>query len=226
MSRSMIRRALAAVSVAAGVAATLTVTAGAPASAAGTCSVNIPSRWTISSPYKSIDATLAGNCAPGTQAAWDGFSSQGYEYSLIFDGTRSDLLDVYDDDTLGRWTWRPGDCVSADTTACTQNTRTMDVKVGSWTGLTVTRSGSSVTVTAAAARYSASAGRFVPWAGARGTVQYKAPTATTWTPLKFVNPGSTGRTTFTHTSASPRDYRVIFVDTPVIWGQTSATVRR
>jgi hypothetical protein len=225
MHRSMISRA---VVVLAAAAATLTFTAPLPASAAGSCSVKTPSRWTISSPFKTAAISLAADCSAGTNAVWEAYSSQGWENGLIYEGTRSEYLDMYDDlATLGRWTWRPEGCFSADfTEECTQNTRTMDVRLGGWSGLTATRSGSQVTLTTSAARYAYSVDRFVPWTNVRGTVQYKAPTATTWTGLKYVYPGSNGRYTFTYSSASTRDYRVIFPDTSVIWGHTSATVRR
>ena len=224
MSRPIIRRALAA---AAAVAATLTVGAASPSSAAGTCSVNTPSRWTISSPFKTTTISLAGDCASGTHASWDAYSSHGPEDSLMFDGTRTAYFDMYDLATLGRWTWRPSLCFSADFTAvCTQNTRTMDVRLGGWSGLTATRSGPRVTVSTSAARYAYSLDRFVPWTNVRGTVQYKAPTATTWTRLKYVYPGANGRYAFTYSTPSIRDYRVVFSDTSMIWGHTSSTVRR
>ncbi|WP_374970032.1 hypothetical protein [Terrabacter sp. BE26] len=224
MSRSTLRRAVAGI---AALTATLAVSAAAPASAAGTCSVNTPSRWTISSPFKTTNISLASNCAPGTHAAWQAVTSKGPVDALVFDGTRSEPFDMYDDAPLGRWTWRPGACLSADfSQQCTQNTPIMDVRLGSWSGLTATRSGSKVTITTSAARYAPSADKFVPWTGVRGTVQYKAPTATTWTSLKYVYPASNGRYTFSYTMSSTRDYRVVFPDTTLIWGHTSATVRR
>ncbi|MFM5952190.1 MAG: hypothetical protein ACKOOE_06345 [Micrococcales bacterium] len=227
MSRTILRRALAAVSAVAAVAATLAVTTAAPASAAGTCSVNPPSRWTISSPFKTVNISVASDCAPGTHAAWDAITSKGPVDTLVFDGTRTEPFDMYDDDPLGRWTWRPAGCFSADfSQQCAQNTRTMDVRLGGWSGLTATRSGSRVTVTTSAARYAYSVDKFVPWTNVRGTVQYKAPTASTWTGLKYVYPASNGRYTFTYSTTSTRDYRVVFPDTSVVWGHTSATVRR
>ncbi|GAA2035343.1 hypothetical protein GCM10009740_27820 [Terrabacter terrae] len=227
MSRTILRRALAAVSAVAALATTLAVSTAAPASAAGTCTVNTPTRWTISSPVKTMNVTLASNCAAGTHAIWEAVASKGTVDGVIFDGTRTEPFDVYDDDPLGRWTWRPNTCYNADfTETCTQNTRTMDVRLGGWSGLTATRSGAKVTVTTSAARYAYSLDKFVPWTGVRGTVQYKAPTATTWTSLKYVYPASNGRYTFSYTMSSTRDYRVVFPDTTLIWGHTSATVRR
>lgn len=227
MSRTILRRALAAVSAVAALAAALAVTCAAPASAAGTCSVNTPTRWTVSSPFKTMNVSLASNCAPGTHAIWEAVASSGPVDALIFDGTRSEPFDMYDSDPLGRWTWRPSTCLNADfTESCTQNTRTMDVRLGGWSGLTATRSGSRVTVTTSAARYASSYDRFVPWTNVRGTVQYKSPTSSTWTSLKYVYPASNGRYTFTYTSAGTRDYRVVFPDTSTVWGHTSAAVRR
>ena len=228
MSRTILRRALAAVSAVAALASTLAISSAAPASAAGTCSVNTPTRWTISSPFKTAAISLAGDCATGTHASWDAYAANGLEDFLDYDGTRTEYLDVYDDyATLGRWTWRPGGCFNADFTAeCTQNTRTMDVRLGSWSGLTATRSGSRVTLATSTARYAYTVDKFVPWTNVRGTLQYKAPTGTTWTSLKYVYPASNGRFSYTYTTTSTRDYRVVFPDASVIWGHTSATARR
>jgi len=227
MSRSILRRASSALVAIAAVVASVAVTAAPPASAAGTCSVNTPARWTISSPFKSVVVGLASDCEAGVYASWDAYSSKGFEDILIFDNTRTQYLDMYDDfATLGRWTWRPSVCYTPDYSDCAQNTRAMDVRLGGWSGLTATRSGSNVTLTTSAARYAYTLDKFVPWTNVRGTVQYKAPTATAWTSLKWVYPGSNGRYTFTYSSASTRDYRVVFPDTSVIWGHTSATVRR
>ncbi|MGO4598110.1 hypothetical protein [Terrabacter sp. 2RAF25] len=183
-------------------------------------------RWTISSPFKSAVVSLAGDCAPGVYASWDAYSSRGFEDILIFNNARTAYLDVYDFATLGRWTWRPSSCFLPDFTDCTQNTRTMDVRLGGWSGLTATRLGTRLTLTVSAARYAYSLDKFVPWVNVRGTLQYKAPTAKTWTGLKYVYPGSNGRYSFTYSTSSIRDYRVVFADTPVIWGHTSAAVRR
>ncbi|GAB3876810.1 hypothetical protein [Terrabacter terrigena] len=227
MSRTILRRALAAVSAVAALAATLAVSSAAPASAAGTCSINTPTRWTISSPFKTMTLSLASNCATGTHAAWEAVAGSGPVDLVVFDGTRTEPFDMFDDDPLGRWTWRPLACKDAALVeVCTQNTRTMDVRLGGWSGLTATRSGSKVTLTTSAARYAYSVHKFVPWTGVRGTVQYKAPTATTWTSFKYVYPASNGRYSFTYSMASVRDYRVVFSDTSVVWGHTSATVRR
>ena len=224
MSRTSLRRAVATV---AALGAALAVSAAAPASAAATCSVNAPTRWTISSPFKTTNISLGSDCAAGTHAAWEAVASSGTVDALVYDGTRTEPFDVYDDDPLGRWTWRPADCFSADfSEQCTQNTRTMDVRLGGWSGLTATRSGSKVTLTTSAARYAYSVDKFVPWTNVRGTVQYKSPTSTTWTSLKYVYPASNGRYTFAYTSSSTRDYRVVFPDTTLIWGHTSATLRR
>jgi hypothetical protein len=224
MSRTSLRRAVATV---AALGAALAVSAPAPASAAATCSVNAPTRWTISSPFKTTNISLGSDCAAGTHAAWEAVASSGTVDALVYDGTRTEPFDVYDDDPLGRWTWRPADCFSADfSEQCTQNTRTMDVRLGGWSGLTATRSGSKVTLTTSAARYAYSVDKFVPWTNVRGTVQYKSPTSTTWTSLKYVYPASNGRYTFAYTSSSTRDYRVVFPDTTLIWGHTSATLRR
>lgn len=224
MGRPIFRRVLAAVTAA---AAALTVGAASPSVAADACSVNTPSRWTISSPFKATYVGLAGDCPPGVYASWFAYSSQGPEDTLTFDGTHMAYFDMYDLATLGRWTWRPSLCFFADfTEVCAQNTRTMDVRLGGWSRLTATRSGSRVTVSTSVARYAYSLDRFVPWTNVRGTVQYKAPTATAWTSLKYVYAGSSGRYSFTYTTPSTRDYRVVFPDTPLIWGHTSATVRR
>jgi len=50
--------------------------------------------------------------------------------------------------------------------------------------------------------------------------------SSTWTSLKYVYPDSAGKDTYTYTSSATRDYRMVFGDTSVVWGHTSAVVRK
>jgi hypothetical protein len=214
---------------------TMTTLAGTPAIAepssvnAGTCSVVVPNRVAISTPYRGIPVRLASNCASAgvVYASWDGYHpTQGWEAILIFDESTSDIWDLYDWEDLGRWTWRPGSAWDADYDDVAQNTPYTDIKLASWTALTATRSGTKVTLNVSVARYAYSLDKFVSWAGAVGQIQYRVPGTTTWQPLKSVTASSTGKYTYAYTTSAVREYRVYFPATAYIWNVASPTVRR
>lgn len=183
----------------------------------------------ISTPYRAITLRLDSNCAAaGTSyAAWDAYhATGGWQHIAIFDNTSSDVWDLYDWEQLGRWTWRPGGAWDHSYNDVWQNQPYSDIKIGSWAGVTPTRSGAKVTLNVSAARYAVSLRKFVPSAAAVGQLQYKAPGATKWIALKSVKTSSTGKYTYAYTSTAIRDYRVYFPATNVIWNAASATVRK
>jgi hypothetical protein len=217
-----------------GLAATGLVVSGlvvsAPqATAAGSCSMYIPSRVAVSQPYRAITARLAQNCVSAgvTWANWDGYHfSQGLQEFLIFDGTTTDIWNLYDDFTpLGPWSWRPEGAYDANFDTVYQfGPYSTDVRLGSYSRISAVRSGSRVTLSTLAGRYFPAADTFYGWAGARGQIQYREPGWTSWHGLKEVYSSSTGRYSYTYTTSRSRYYRVVIRPVGTVWGSTSPVI--
>jgi hypothetical protein len=94
------------------------------------------------------------------------------------------------------------------------------VRLGSVAYTSATRRGSTVTVTARSYRYWTSTHAFGPRSGVRGTIEYAVP-GQAWRPLKYTYPSSTGRYTYTYTTAQHRSYRVVMPDQRYVWGSVS-----
>ena len=124
-----------------------------------------------------------------------------------------------DTDHLGVWTWRPLSARAPLTTA-SLNTTTSDVRLGSVAYTSATRRGTKVTVVARSYRYWTSTHAFGPWSGVRGTIEYAVP-GQPWRPLTYTYPSSTGRYTYTYTTAQHRSYRVVMPDQRYVWGSVS-----
>jgi len=207
-------------------------TSGQPATAAGTCSLYVPSRVSISQPYRGITVPLGPNCAASgvTWADWDGYHpTQGLEEVLLFDHVSSVVWDLYDWKPIGRWQWRPSGAYDSGYNDVYQyGPYYTDVRLGSYGRVTATRYGSKVNVKTAAARYWQGGSKFIGWSGARGQIQWRTPGTTTWRGLKEVYSTSGGNYSYTYTTTAVRDYRVVLYDATAntIWGSTSPTVRR
>ncbi|MGL5850735.1 MAG: hypothetical protein ACRCZD_08135 [Phycicoccus sp.] len=231
MTRSSVSKAVLASLVTA--AAVLAAAApSAAASSAGTCSLYVPSRVSIGQPYRAITVRLGPNCAAAgvVEAAWTAYHpTQGLQAILYYDGTSTEVWDLYEFDAIGRWQWRPEGAYDADLTEVSQyGPYSTDVRLASYGRVTATRSGSRVTVRTTAARYWSDGGRFIGWAGARGQIQWRTPGTTTWRGLKEVYSSPTGTYSYTYSTSQSREYRVVLYDNTVktIWGSTSPTVRR
>ncbi|WP_328993847.1 hypothetical protein OG394_05705 [Kribbella sp. NBC_01245] len=205
-------------------------TTNAAAPAAGRCSLVPPTRLVISAPYRAVTLRVGSDCVAG---GWDNAGWTSYhptrgvqEVAYFFRTSTTMVMDLYDYADLGRWTWRPNGAYDTNNLPMTQNSPYSDVKVGSWAGLTASRSGSKVTLNVSAARYATSLNKFIPYTAAIGQLQYKAPGATTWIALKSVKTTSTGKYTYAYTSAAARDYRVYFPATGLIWNAASTTIRK
>lgn len=213
--------------VAAGVTAVITIGLGpaAPAQAAGTCSLIVPSKIRIAQPYQAVTARLSSNCSQANTeaAAWDLYHpTEGFNDILIFDGTSTATWDVYDDwVTPARYTWRPAGAFDPNYDEVAQNQPTTDVRVGSSAAIYTSRSGSYVTITTSSARYAYSLSKWVRWGGVRGTIQYWGTNG--WTNMKYAYQNSNGYYTYRFYAPKGRSYRVVFPDSSGIWGSTSAT---
>lgn len=212
--------------------ATVALSPASHASAAviGSCRVSVPSQIRISGPYQHVTAKLDGGCAlpdrvGNTGAAWTGYTSSGASEFLYFDGAASDDLDLYDwNTTLGVMSWRPeGAYERVNYDEYTQNAPKTEIRLGSWTALKASRSGSKVTFSGNGVRYSATYQQNLPWETV-ATISYRNVGSSTWVNLKSLK--VRGSFTWTTTSSRARDYRVYYAGTPQIWPSTSGTVRK
>jgi hypothetical protein len=219
-----------------GVLSTGLVAAAPAAQAAGTCSLQVPSRVTISQPYPEITVRAGSDClySRTMYAVWDAYDPRGEQdgSAAIFEGddrglvTTSDVWELWDSYPTGRWVWRPQIAYDVDNNDIAQNTRYTDIKLGSWSRMTATRYGSRVTLSTSAARYSPTYDRFIAWGGAYGQLQYRVPGTSTWRALKTVYSNSSGAYRYTYATTAVRDYRVYFPATSAIWNTASPTVRK
>jgi hypothetical protein len=209
---------LLAAAIAAGVAS------ASPASASGSCSIVAPKTLSITSRYKAVTLKLGSDCVNNyvDYASWDLYHpTQGLGGIAIFDGTTSEIWDVYDWDLTpgSRYTWRAGNAWDWDYNDVAQNNAYTDVKLGSYATLTTSRSGSYVTLYTKTARYSSDSSSFVRWAAPRGTIQYYG--ANGWTYLRYAYQNSSGVSSYKVYAPKGRSYRVVFPSSTIVWGATT-----
>lgn len=222
----MLRRALSCLATTA-VAAALTAAAAPVSHASGVCNLHVTSRVSIARPYVGVPLTMSGDCAYGGWAAWDLYHpSRGLEDMAFFDGSTSEIWDVYDwDVAIGRQTWRPGAAYDGYSNQLSQNAPVTDVRLGAGAWISSSRSGNVVTLTGTSLLYSTSTDRFFK-RPAGGVFQYRERGTTTWRNLKSVSTGSGGTATMRYTYAKTRDYRFAVYSTPISWDVASAVTTR
>ncbi|MDE9367309.1 hypothetical protein PZ938_16940 [Luteipulveratus sp. YIM 133132] len=204
----------------------------------GSCSLVVPSTARVVNDWQSIPVRVTGGCAISDTpiAAWyvgsydapsdfiffGDFSDSGEVY-----GSRTSTWDVFDNTQLGRRTWQDDFAFTGDQTAqYTQNNPVTTVKVGSWAALSTTRSGSKVTINTRVSRYSTAYHKPIAWAGATGTIQFRAAGTSTWKGLKYATANSAGTYSYSYINSAKGDYRVVYNTTPYIWDATSASSTR
>jgi hypothetical protein len=216
-------------------AATGLVTAGLvaatpTATAAGTCSLYVPSRFTISQPYRAITVKEGPNCAAAgvVDAAWFAYHpTKGNINGVVYTkSSRAEFVELYDDMPVGRWTWRPMGAYDSADNEVAQYTYITDVRLASYGRVAVTHTGTRVSLKTTAMRYYQSGSKFIGWAGARGQLQYRTPGSTTWHPLKEVYSTSAGTYSYAYATSAVRDYRLVLPAVSTIWESTSPAVRR
>jgi hypothetical protein len=218
--------------VAAGLVVSGLAVSAPTATAAGTCSLYVPSRVSMGQPYRGITVRLGPNCAAAgvVWADWDGYHpTQGLEEILLFDHTSSETWNLYDWQPIGRWQWRPDGAWDSNYTDVYQyGPYYTDIRLASYGRVTATRYGSKINVRTSAARYWQGGSKFIGWSGARGQIQWRTPGTTTWHGLKEVYSSSSGTYSYTYTTSAVRDYRVVLYNATnnTIWGSTSPVVRR
>ncbi|WP_068402270.1 hypothetical protein [Kribbia dieselivorans] len=195
--------------------------AAAPAQAAYSCNVTVPSRVSITSPYKAITARYSNGCLTHAEwATWDVVHpTQGLADILIYDGTSStEIMDWYDWEPRGTYTVRPDGAWDDNYDDLAQNSPRMSVRLGSYTYVTHSRSGKYVRADTKVTRYSTSARKMRPYAGARVTLRFRNSTSGPWTSSRTAKTNSKGKVTFRVSSSRARYWQVSTSDTSTTWG--------
>ena len=218
-------KSLTAIAVA-GVALVASAVPAAHADVVGNCQLRVPASVRVSTPYQHISPSVSGTCAGyanSLYALWDLYSAAGWEDYVDFDYALTGSWDVYDDVRLGRWTWRPGGALEEATgNEFTQNAPATEIRVGSWTRMTASRSGSMVNLWVNGNRYSTMYDKPIPWQ-TTATIQYRNVGSSSWQTL--TSRSVSGGFTFRASAPVTRDYRVVYAGSPTIWGSTSSVVR-
>lgn len=202
------------------------------AQAAGSCSLYAPGKISIGTSLRTITINEGPNCAAAgvTDAAWTAVHPTAGDIDTIIyeNADRSEPFDIFGDDPLGKWTWRPEGAIDAGNNEIFQYSPITDVRLASYSRITPTRTGTKVNLKTLANRWWGTGDKFIGFSGARGQIQYRSPGTTTWHGLKDVYSSSTGTYSYTYNTTLTRDYRVVIYDasTNTIWGSTSPTVRK
>lgn len=205
----------------------------ASADEARTCSIVAPATVTIEAPYTKISARIDDDCVrndfytadwemvhqywgPATDVFGDGL------YFSFFYAT-VDSLRFFDTARLGTYDLDPLNAQGLYN--LDQNRPTMVVRLGSRLSLTSSRSGSYVTLNAAARRYSPTYQRFTYWQSKPIALQYRTSTGA-WKTFKTVTSSAKGVSTHRFKVSSKRSYRAVTADQTNSWGRVSNTVAR
>lgn len=214
-------------------ALTLPLVAGAAlatapsASAAAQCTLSAPAKVTIAKPYTTYSLTAKGACVRAGWADWTLLHPyKGPVDMAWFDKSGRETFEVYDWlFAPATYTWRPEGAYDDNMNRQSQNTVKTSVRLGSWSYVGATRSGSRVTVKTQVNRYNPDTSRHTSYNKVPATIQYRTPGTSAWHNLKTVTSTSAGKASYTYTSKAKRDYRVVVKDSPSVWGSTSGAKR-
>jgi hypothetical protein len=218
--------------VVAGLVAGGAVTTAPAASAVGTCSMLVPSRFSINQYARNFTVPQGRNCAAAgvADAFWFAYHPTKGAVNLgaaYVDGARSTQIALIDTMPVGKWTWKGSLATDAAySSEVFQYPAYTDVRLGSSARIIPTRAGTKVNLRTKAMRYWQRGHKFIGWSGARGRIEYRTPGTSVWRPLKEVYSTSTGAYSYTYRTTAVREYRVVFTTVPTIWGSTSPVRRR
>jgi hypothetical protein len=239
----MIRRTLASVVAAVGIAALLPLGASAAKpgpvtlpsrlaaksgmAAAGTCNLSVPSRVAIGKPYLALQGKVTGTCtAPNSTSAWQlVHPTLGPGPYLVFDNVNTTTWDVTSDYPLGTMTWRASGSVDAANSPLTQNAPKSTVKLAAGAWISSSRTADVVTLKGTSLLYSVSTNKYFK-RPAGGVFQFREIGSTTWQTLKSVYTNKYGEVTLAYRYSKTRDYRFSLYSTSISWDLGSATTRR
>jgi hypothetical protein len=239
----MIRRTLASVVAAVGVAALLPLGASAAkpgpvtlpphavaktsSALSGTCNLSVPSRIAIGRPYIGLPAKVTGTCTePNSLSAWNLYHpSKGAVDGLLFDNVNSQTWDVYSDYPIGAMTWRGIGAFDGADNTLTQNAPVSTVKLAAGAWISSSRTADVVTLKGTSLLYSVSTNKYFK-RPAGGVFQFREIGSTTWQTLKSVYTNKYGEVTLAYRYSKTRDYRFALYSTSISWDLGSATTRR
>lgn len=219
------------VALASASALVLTALAAAPAQAYGACYVTTPGKVAIVSEYRELPVKYSAGCYDAEWASWDVIHpTKGWEDTLMYEGDYdlTDYMDWYDWDPTGRYTVRPADAYDSDYDEMAQNTRTMDVRLGSRLRASSSRYRSTVTVTGTATRYNPNVypSGFRAWKGSKVTLQAKSCASCSWRNVSSAYTNASGKVTLKAVSSKKRYYRLTSSSISTTWGTSTAAFVR
>jgi len=229
-STRTLRPGLVIVPILAMVAGLMLLSAG-PASAAGRCSVAVPSRLTVDSPVETFSGRLRGDCARAHMdfASWDiRHPFAGASDMFVFDaGQRSDTWHFYDWEHLGTYRVKPRSAWDSSSHRLTQNTQRTSVRLSSRVAIHATRSGRFVTLSSTATRYRPSVSAFRPWVGRRLALSYRTCTTCRWHHIATRITDKQGRIRPRRVEApTVREFRAHVTKMSTTWGRTTTPLRK
>jgi hypothetical protein len=204
----------------------------APAQAAGSCGVTVPSRIVMNAPYKKVPVTYGYDCLDSqADATWQlTHTYHGaedlfwYDYSAGDD--RSDYFELYDWDHLGSYTIDPLGAYSPDYSDVRQNAPVATVKLGTRVALEVTRAGGRAYFRTTTSAYSPARDAFSRYPNAKVAVQYKSCAACAWTTLRTGYTDSAAAWTFNVASTRSSWFRSVLHSGPKTWDAQGPTLYR
>lgn len=203
--------------------------AAAPAHAYGSCNISAPSKVAIVAPYRAVTTSLGSSCyySDTMYSSWDLYhSTRGWQDIVIFDGTDTDYVDLYDWDPVGTYTFRPSMAVDWDYNNVDQNTRTMVVRLGSRLSAARSRSGKYVTVSGTATRYAPKDSRYGRWANASVVLRQKSCASCAWKTVRTGTTNRYGKVSFKVYSPKASYWQLSTKDTGTTWGKVAGTMYR
>ncbi|QNE17480.1 hypothetical protein F1D05_05605 [Kribbella qitaiheensis] len=243
----MIRRTLATVVAAVGIAALLPLTASAAdpvvpprikamqsgkanAQVAGSCALSVPNRIAIGRDVLVLKAKVSGPCAiAGSSSLWNlNHPSRGDVQSILFDSSDPDGNGTYaflDEDPLGNQTWQGRGSFNADGSQNTQNNVPITVKLAAGAWISSSRTADVVTLKGTSLLYSVTTNSYFK-RSAGGVFQFREQGSTTWQTLKSVYTNSKGEVTMAYRYSKTRDYRFSLYSTSISWDLGSAVTTR
>lgn len=219
-------RALVAALTTAALAVTGVVATAPAASAEPGCYVQLkaPAKITIDRNYKAANTSLIDSCGIAEYASFDLYGSRGWDNIFIFDGTTTEIWDIYDWQDLGTFTTRGSLALDSNYDDMAFKSTTIKIKLGARAAISSKRtSKTKVKLSVEATSYSTGSEKFTGWNASSAKIQYKS--GTTWKTLKTVKLKG-GKASYTTTSKAKRTYRFVTAETSARFGAVSVGTTR
>lgn len=200
-----------------------------PAQAAGSCSIVVPAKVTITKPWRTVTVKAGKDCAAsGMESAyWSVIDPRKgpFQMFLLSSEQPSETVDWYDWDPLGTFKVRAEGAHDSEYEDIAQRDSTMTVRLGSRITAKSSRKGQTVTITANTKRYSPSYETYRTWAKSKVTLRTKTCSNCAWRNVKTATADSKGNVRFVVRSKA-KYWQVVSKDTGNTWGRASSTIKR